>query len=628
MSPAAQKIFNEEIYPQLQAGQQDVLLAVAEQDYIYPPVKIEQFINDPYFLGKILRNNVFPKVIDDLTDLFDGDYSEVLLAGSIGWGKSTMAYIGICYDVYLVSCLKSPQDQFGLLPGTSLAFVNVSVNKTQAMKILFSGLFNLVKNSPYFQSMFAPQPNIETEIRFPRKIFCYPVAANEQSLLGEGVFSAAFDEMNFYKVVERSKLSPDGKTYDQAVSLYDKIRRRIRSRMNQRGRLPGHLWMVSSARYPNDFTERKAQEALKDKRIFVREYAVWETKPATFFMNRTFKVEVGDVTKRTRVLDGTEENVSLDRVIDVPMDYKEEFDDDPDGSVRDYAGISILTVRPFISRREKITEMFARGEAHGLKNPYSNFSVTLQDAREMIIPENLHWELQKDGSKQLATGPYYCHIDLAKTQDACGFAVGHVVGSVQVMKGIGQDKHYETRPVIRMDLVLQIVAPKRGEIQISSVRGIIYKLRDLGMQFGKVTYDSWGSDESIQTLNAEGFNADNFSVDRTTEPYEQCKMAIYDDRVLCYRMPILGLELSTIMIDLKHNKVDHPPLGTKDCSDAFAAVVSHCESGFMGGATSQWKDILTVTAVDRADFGDDQEMLWFKAQNGIPMSPEELERLK
>ena len=103
----------------------------------------------------------------------------------------------------------------------------------------------------------------------------YPVATTEQSLLGEGVFSAAFDEMNFYSVVERSKQMPEGGVYDQAQMLYNRLSRRLKSRMNQRGRMPGHLFMISSSRYPNDFTERKAKEALDgDKSIFVRDYAV------------------------------------------------------------------------------------------------------------------------------------------------------------------------------------------------------------------------------------------------------------------------------------------------------------------------------------------------------------------
>ena len=79
-------------------------------------------------------------------------------------------------------------------------------------------------------------------------------------------------------------------------------------------------------------------------------------------MPTTFKVEVGDESRRSRVLSGTEDNVNEDRVIDVPMDYKPEFELDTDAAVRDFAGIPVLAIRPFIVRREKIIDMFKRGE--------------------------------------------------------------------------------------------------------------------------------------------------------------------------------------------------------------------------------------------------------------------------
>jgi len=513
----------------------------------------------------------------DIEPIGDGEYIGIELDGDGRFllgdftvtHNTTMAYVGICYDLYLVSCLRSPAKKFGLIPGTGLAFLNVSVNVRQALKILFGGINNLIKSSPYFQEKFPPEKNIKTEIRFPRSVSCYPVAANEQAILGEGVFSAVFDEMNFYKITENSSLNPDGGTYDQAVMLYNRMSRRIRSRMNQRGRLPGHLWMVSSSRYPNDFTERKKLEAVTDPNIFVREYAAWETKPTDSLMKETFRVEVGDVRHRTRVLVPGDENIDMERVITVPMDYRDEFVKDPDGSVRDYAGISILSTHPFIGKREKIQAMFDRGAAAGLKHPFTAFTVTLQDARESLLAENLHWikhiERQYGDvpieKNMLANGPYYGHVDLAKTQDACGFVVGHVVGSVQVERGIGKDRRKETRPIIRIDLALQIVAPPQGEIDIAKVRGLFYQLRDLGMQFGMISYDSWGSEESIQALKSEGFEAEVFSVDIDPGAYQAAKDALYDDRIVSYEMPILRDELATVMIDMKKNKVDHPPHG-------------------------------------------------------------------
>src|SRR5215469_7021379 len=560
LSIQAREAFIQRLIPQYDAAPaaSDPLAAVHEVDYLWPPVPVDQFITDDYYLGSILRGNIFDQIHSDLIELFAGRYSEVLLKGAIGWGKSIFAEIGICYDLYKVSCLKNPADAFGLIPNSNVAFLNVSVDKRQATKVMFGGIGNFIRSSPYFREKFPYNPNVITELRFPRGVFCYPVAAREQAILGEGVFSAAFDEMNFYAVIEKSKQHPEGGTYDQAMQLYTKMSRRIKSRMNKRGMLPGHLWLVSSERYPNDFTERKALEALTDKSIFVRQYAAWETRPRPDFMPETFRVEVGDVTRRSRVLDGTETDVTEERVLTVPMDFKSEFEKDPDEAVRDFGGISILSIRPFIGRREMITLMMERGKEAGLRHPFTDFTVTLQNEHDRLLPEYLDWITDK-GKRRLNSGPYFAHIDLAKNNDAAGIGITHAVGKKQVSRGYGREKKFETRPIIRVDLALQIIAPPHGEIRIASVRELLYQLRDLGMQFQVVSYDSFASEDSIQILKSEGFTAEKLSVDLDASAYEATKEAIYDERLLCYEMPILRKELATIRRDDKTGKIDHPP---------------------------------------------------------------------
>ena len=626
MSVQAREFFLQQVMAQAGAERRAAVTQTHKLDYLWAPVNVETFVNGREYLGTILRGNIYPKILDDLIELFAGSYSEVLLMGAIGWGKTVMAEIGIVYDLYRVSCLKSPADAYGLLPGGNLAFLNVSVNKAQATKILFGGIGNLIRNSPYFRGKFPYAREDSSELRFPRGVFAYPVAASEQALLGEGVFSAAFDEMNFYAVVEKSRQHPEGGTYDQAVQLYNRMSRRLKSRMNQRGMLPGHLWMISSARYPNDFTERKAVEALTDKSIFVRQYTAWGTKPKSHFMSETFKVEIGDVTRRSRVLDGTESDVNRDRVLEVPLDFKDDFEKDPDGATRDIAGVSVLSIRPFIGRRDLITEMMDKGEGAGLRHPYSAFTVTLQDEHEHLLPEHLDWIVDKDGKKKINDGPYYAHIDLAKVNDACGFCVTHIVGSRQVSRGFGREKKFETRPLIRVDLALEIVAPPSGEIRISSVRELLYKLRDMGLQFQTISYDSWGSEESIQILKSEGFSAENLSVDKDSAPYESVKEAIYDGRLLCYDHPRLAMQLATVRKDDKAGKIDHPPHGQKDISDSLAGAVWHAEKAFSEGVTGQWNEVRSVTTFTPQI--DDSELLWEKVYKGIPLNEAEIARLK
>ena len=101
-----------------------------------------------------------------------------------------------------------------------------------------------------------------------------------------------------------------------------------------------------------------------------------------------------------------------------------------------------------------------------------------------------------------------------------------------MVRGIAKDQHYEDCPQIRTALLLQVVAPRNGEILVPTVRGVLYGLHDLGMEFGKISYDSWGSHESIQILQGQGYEAELLSVDATTEPYATLKDVIYDGRLL------------------------------------------------------------------------------------------------
>jgi hypothetical protein len=589
---------------------------IAENDYARIPVPIHEFIYNDFYLGKVMKGDVFPKIVEDLEELFDGDYTEVVLAGAIAWGKTRCMEIAIAYELYKLSCLRDPARAYGMMKGSNLTFVNVSVDKNQALKVFFQDLYGLIQSSPYFNLVFPYNKALKTEIRFPKNVRCYPVAASEQAALGVGVFCACIDEANFMGVIERSKRSAPGDQalYDQAEIVFHKLRSRMRSRMTMRGRLPGHIYVSSSSRYPDDFTERlekqAAEEAAKgEHHIFVRHYAQWETHPPGKFQKETFRVEIGNENRRSRVLTGEEDNVVEANVLVVPMDFKRDFDLDTDRAVRDHGGRSVLSIRPFISRRELIQRMFELGEVAGLKHPFTELNVTLQQkdpAKERLLPEHLHWIEQprlnplgrpvigKDGKpemqKVLFPALYYAHIDLAKSGDAAGLGIVHSVAARKVLRWSDEALRdvEELKPVMRVDLMLRIVAPPQGEIDIPRIRAIIYQLnRRYGMQFGKITFDTYGSQESIKTLKDEGFNADLFSLDRDTTGYDTLRSAIFDERVLCYDVPVLRREL--IQLERGPQKIDHPSFSgaSKDLSDALAGAVTHCEEGWRLGESSR-----------------------------------------
>jgi hypothetical protein len=147
---------------------------------------------------------------------------------------------------------------------------------------------------------------------------------------------------------------------------------------------------------------------------------------------------------------------------------------------------------------------------------------------------------------------------------------------------------------------LRILPPPHGEIDIPRVRAIFYELnRRYGMQFGKITFDTFGSQESIKTMRDEGFSADVFSVDKDMAAYETLRTAIYDERIFCYRVPTLERELA--QLEMAEAKVEHPATsgGSKDLADALAAAVHHCEESWRVAESS--RGLFMIGGVERED---------------------------
>jgi len=209
-------------------------------------------------------------------------------------------------------------------------------------------------------------------------------------------------------------------------------------------------------------------------------------------------------------------------------------------------------VRPFFRKKQKVIDAFSRKSI--LSKPSVDFSHETLSFHPSRIenPSLIRW----------------CHSDLALTRDSAGIAIGHCSQFVDV-KG-------ERKPVVEIDAVLEVLPPKLGEIDYSRIRSLLYKLRDAGMNLRFVSFDGYQSADSRQILNAQGFTTGVVSMDRTMEPYEYLRDAIYDGRVLLPTHPKLQLELLKLEFDARRQKVDHPAHGTrgsKDLADAVAGVV-------------------------------------------------------
>ncbi len=63
-----------------------------------------------------------------------------IYSGGIGIGKTTVASIILPYLAHWVLCLKDPQGFFDLLPGSRIAFMQMSTSGSQAKEVVFGDI--------------------------------------------------------------------------------------------------------------------------------------------------------------------------------------------------------------------------------------------------------------------------------------------------------------------------------------------------------------------------------------------------------------------------------------------------------------------------------------------------------
>ena len=545
-------------------------------------VGIEEFAESRDYMNQ--GGYVRPAIKKKLIELFEEEgFVEAVLTGAIGIGKNYFADMAISYMLYTLSAYHNPQLEFDLAPGSSIVFIMQSKTLTLAKKVVFDQFSARLKLSPYFTENFMFDTHVKSEMRFPQNIYVIPVGGSDTSALGMNVYGGIIDEMNFMARIRDSIQTryTHEEEYDQAERLYTTLIRRMKSRFMQKGKIPGKLLLVSSVNYPDDFTGRKLVEAETDKTIFVMKMSQWEALPSDRFCGEVFLVEVGNEFRRSRMIDTWEEADESESVIEVPTEYKSDFERDLEAALRDYAGVTTGTKHAFIPYRELIVQA---------QETYKDVTAGLNLFRyETIVFEDLFSDGIVDWER-LVNIEYFeevlldrrqvfaAHVDVGLTNDAAGLAIGRLAG----YKLLPATKYYDERrgefieirdiraPIYMIDGVLQIRAPRGGEVDLGQVRDLLLWFRgEINLKWG--TADSYQSAMLLQALRKARIRSGVLSVDSSPAPYTETKLAIKDLRVVMQPHAVASKELRELEAD--GDKIDHPPGGSKDCSDAIAGVI-------------------------------------------------------
>jgi len=524
------------------------------------PATLEEFLGEEYLnIEDGIRPSIRKILVDIMGDDVNGNkpfvYPRALFTGGIGIGKTTIASVVLTYLVHWTLCLRNPQRFYKLLPGSRIAFMQMSTSEAQAKEVVFGDIKARIAGSRWFQEKYPPDPQFKAQIRFPKDIWILPGDSAETTFEGYNILGGILDEADSHKITK-------AKNYARAG--YDTINARISSRFGNRG----FLMVIGQMKSNLGFVAEILQEYQTDPdNSYVAKLTIWESVGWENFLNDRGERDsfFYDISRKA-IFPKVVGLLADPNYIEVPKLYLRDFKNDPEKALRDLAGIPPNVGDAFIALDFKVHACRDRWiqRFDGLETP--------------IRPDGKleDWFVAPDTLKRV------CHIDVGMgtaAGDALGFAMGHVHHIVDIDR--------EMKPYVIIDLLLRWVAPQGTEIFLADVRQFIYQLRDQRkFNIVKVTMDGFQSKEMQQQLYRKHFQVEEVSMDKSLLPYYDLKELIYEERIefpkYMTKFRRGDTELTEIVVrellSLQeiNKKIDHPEGGlfSKDVSDAMAGVAT------------------------------------------------------
>lgn len=153
-SPAEQKLLRDILQEMSIKGYSYTLEKVWLADFKEIPVGIDQFLDDPYYLGQTNNygKNVYPFWRQTFHNIFNAGnrYNEILLGGATRIGKSSSSVTIMAYMLYKLMLYRNPHEYFNkkAVSRFTLAFANLT--KDLAFGVGYREFNDTLKDVPWF----------------------------------------------------------------------------------------------------------------------------------------------------------------------------------------------------------------------------------------------------------------------------------------------------------------------------------------------------------------------------------------------------------------------------------------------------------------------------------------------
>lgn len=551
------------------------------------------FLSNPHYLGNATRNgaDIYPIWKDVLVKIFEhGEKYIVVLTGSTGTGKSSISILALTYIQYQLMNLKNPWGAFGLGDSGKMSISFFNLNKTLGNSRGYAKLQSYMIKSPWFREhafrISKTKYGDEFEFNLIKYLLSSPYSRGG-GIIGEDVVAGVLDEVD----------SPlEGiKQKERVIETYNATEVRFKNRFASKGYSLGRLFIVSSKQDELAFLDTFIAERKDFPEVMVFDIPLWEAKPAHFFCGKKFPVAIGDAYNPPKVIEEDKRQEFMKngyQIIDVPVEFRMEFKLDIIRALRDLAGVTVAGLRRYklFGSERFIIDCFDEAKDDPVKVP--TVMISLEDPLELI------WCIDLAKIRMGKNIPRCIHVDISFAHDATGISMSGI-REWKVIDVQNPDGTYrkERAPVVETDFVMRVKAKEGSRIPIHKIRKFVLDLRAAGFLIQKFTADlQLLSEDTKQLLIAAGIPSEDFSLDKTPQPYFDFRNLVYEKRWVCHRHQMLLLELKNLEQSPLDKKINHPDKfqeveflaeggikevvleGSKDLADSVAGSVINCIS--------------------------------------------------
>lgn len=548
------------------------------EDWEEIPVDISTFLHERKYLGNALydqegRFTLFPYWEEKLKEIFPTNtttkYNTIIFSGAIGLGKSTVAVICQLYLLYRLLCLRDPYLYYGLQPIDKITVSLMNITMENAKGVALDKMNQMILSSDWFMSHGEMAGTANLEYRPSKHIEIIAASSNNQ-VIGRALFTNFTDEVNFGLTNDVEKLK---KKQKQLISQIDA---RMKSRFLRGTSLPTLNIIASSKNSDQSFLEEYINNKRKNesKTTLIVDEPQWvvdsrKDSPIKFYVavgNKFLSNELlpKDATKAL----ADEYRAKGYSILEVPIGYYENFQDNIDGALTDIAGIATASSLKYISgiRWNEI-------KTNTYQNPFEQEIIEVGNGKDDYSQYQDFFNITRVPAK-LKHKPMYIHLDMSLSGDKTGIAGVYIMGKRPSVEGQASSREL----YYQVAFSVSVKAPKGYQVSFEKTRNFIRWLKSQHFAVKGVSADTFQSAQIQQQLIADGFDVATVSVDRLDHQTKQClpyaylKSAIYDRRLAVYEdcsfltEEVLGLERES------DGHINHPEQGTQGSKDSIDAV--------------------------------------------------------